>query len=458
MVSRWRLGDVAEIIMGQSPPGETYNEREDGLPFFQGVADFNYRHPSPRIFCTHPSRIAHPGDILLSVRAPIGRVNVADRECAIGRGLSIIRPRNRKDARFIEFALRYLEPYWHAVEGGGSVFGNATKSDLEELPIPWLENENDRRAIAHILGTLDDKIELNRRMNETLEQMARAIFKSWFVDFDLIIENALRAGNPIPNVFAEKAARRRELLSRAESEGRDTIFPKHIADLFPDRFVDSELGPIPAGWRAGRINDILGDLVSGARPKGGAIEDGVPSIGAENVIGLGKYDFSKEKYVPKEFYEQLRSRGADVRPGDVLIYKDGAQIGRKTYVDCWFPHEHCAVNEHVFILRAKEIGMRRYVFFWLDQEWMTAEIIGLNSNSAQPGINQKGVRQLPILLPGQEIIATYDSLIVPMLSRLFTNCHESRALTALRDSLLPKLMSGEIRLADADRFFVERGS
>lgn len=102
------LGDVAEIIMGQSPPGETYNERGDGLPFFQGVADFNYRHPTPRVYCSAPSRVAQPGDILLSVRAPIGRVNVADRKCAIGRGLSIIRPRNREDARYLEFSLRAL--------------------------------------------------------------------------------------------------------------------------------------------------------------------------------------------------------------------------------------------------------------------------------------------------------------------------------------------------------------
>jgi len=78
MAGEVQLGEVAEIIMGQSPPGETYNEDGDGLPFFQGVADFNYRHPTPRVFCTVPSRIALPGDILLSVRAPIGRVNAAD--------------------------------------------------------------------------------------------------------------------------------------------------------------------------------------------------------------------------------------------------------------------------------------------------------------------------------------------------------------------------------------------
>jgi type I restriction enzyme S subunit len=120
----------------------------------------------------------------LSVRTPIGRVNVADRTCAIGRGLTIIRPKAQKDGRYLEFVLRTLEPTWHLIEGGGSVFGNATRRDLQTLRIPWHENACERRAIAHILGTLDDKIEVDRGMSQTLEAMARALFKSWFVDFE----------------------------------------------------------------------------------------------------------------------------------------------------------------------------------------------------------------------------------------------------------------------------------
>ena len=185
MRGKWRevhLGDVAEIVMGQSPPGSTYNESGDGLPFFQGVKDFGYRNPTPRVFCSRPSRVAQPGDILFSVRAPIGRVNIADRECTIGRGLSIIQPRDKAGSRYIEFALRYLEPTWQAIEGGGSVFGNATRQDVELLSLTWPDEVSDRRIIAEVLGSLDDKIELNRRMNATLESMAKAVFRQWFVE------------------------------------------------------------------------------------------------------------------------------------------------------------------------------------------------------------------------------------------------------------------------------------
>jgi len=286
------------------------------------------------------------------------------------------------------------------------------------------------------LGTLDDKIELNRRMSETLEAMARALFKSWFVDFDPVrakMEGRWQRGQSLPGL------------------------PAHLYDLFPDRLVDSELGEIPEGWEVGTLGQVLGELVSGARPKGGAAQEGVPSVGAENVIGLGRYDFSREKYVPRDFFNELQRKGAAVRPGDVLLYKDGAQIGRKTYFDCGFPHEQCAVNEHVFIVRAKHAHYQRYLFFWLDQDWMTQEIISLNSNSAQPGINQQGVRALPLLKPPDAMVQAFDRLSKKLTDRLFAACHESRTLSALRDALLPKLIRGEIRVKDAERFLEERG-
>ena len=302
-----------------------------------------------------------------------------------------------------------------------------------EVPLPALLAQ---RAIAHILGTLDEKIELNRRMSETLEQLARALFKAWFVDFEPVrakMEGRWRRGESLPGL------------------------PAHLYDLVPDRLVHSELGEIPEGWRVARLGDVLAELVSGGRPKGGAAVDGVPSIGAENVIGLGKYDFSKEKYVPREFFEELQRKGSAVRPGDVLLYKDGAQIGRKSFFDCGFPHPECAINEHVFILRCKRPYWQRYLFFWLDQDWMTQEIISLNSNSAQPGINQQGVRSLAILKAPDPVVEAFDHLSKPLTERLFAACIESRTLAALRDALLPKLISGELRVRDAERFLEERG-
>lgn len=297
-------------------------------------------------------------------------------------------------------------------------------SDLESLEVLWRPLP-EQRAIAHILGALDDKIELSWRMNETLEAIARALFKSWFVDFDPV---------------------------RAKAEDCDPGLPKPLADLFPERFLDSELGDIPEEWEVGRLENVLAELVSGGRPKGGAVEEGVPSVGAENINGLGRYDFSKEKYVPRGFFDELRRKSSAVRPGDVLLYKDGAHIGRKTYFDCGFPHPECAINEHVFILRSKHPRTQRYLFFWLDQEWMTKKIISLNSNSAQPGINQGGVRSLPVLVSPSPIMDAFDRLTAPLTDRIFKSCIENQTLAAVRDALLPKLVSGDLRVRDAEKF------
>jgi type I restriction enzyme, S subunit len=343
----------------------------------------------------------------------------------LGQRMVLIRPKpDTADFRFLRYWLNSPVMASH-IQGyrDGSVAERLNLPTIRALPV-ILPPLHQQRAIAHILGTLDEKIELNRRMNETLEAMARAIFKSWFVDFDPV---------------------------RAKAEGRDPGLPRQLTDLFPDSMEESELGEIPRGWRAGRLDDLLADLVSGARPRGGAVEEGIPSIGAENVIGLGQYDFSKEKFVPWEFFQQLKNRGAVVRPGDVLLYKDGAQIGRKTYFDSDFPHSECAINEHVFILRANRPEEQRFLFFWLDQAWMTHEIISLNSNSAQPGINQPGVRGLPVLIPPDDVIDGFDHQARDLTRRLFGCCKESRTIAFVRDTLLPKLISGELRVKDAER-------
>lgn len=281
----------------------------------------------------------------------------------------------------------------------------------------------EQRGIAHILGALDDKIERNQRMNDTLEEMVRAIFKDWFIDF-----------GPV----------------RAKIESRESRLPKDIANLFPDRMVETEVGEFPIEWKHGTLDERLESVTSGQRPRGGAIASGIPSVGAENVIGLGKYDFSREKYIPHAFFGKLKDRGCDVRNGDVLLYKDGAHIGRITYFDCGFPHAKCAVNEHVLILRMTNSIEQRYLYLWLDQEFMTREIVSLNSNSAQPGISQSGVRTLSFLYPGSRIVEKFDDLVGDMFDKILANSKESLQLSALREALLPRLMSGELRMSDAD--------
>jgi len=367
--------------------------------------------------------------ILITARGTVGAICMLAEPMAFNQTCYGLVAMRNTDPAYLYYALKAsLSDI--ATISYGTVFNTITMSSFDALKIPQPPLP-EQRAIAHILGTLDDKIELNRRMNETLEQIARAIFKSWFVDFEPVrakMSGRWKKGESLPGL------------------------PAHLWDLFPDRLVPSELGDIPEGWKAGTIKDVLSELVTGSRPKGGAVVTGVPSIGAENIIGLGRYDYSKEKYIPEEFFNQLKSRKANVHNGDVLLYKDGAYIGRKTYFDFSFPHETCAINEHVFILRTRTPWLQRYLFLWLDLPAITQEIIALNSSSAQPGINKAGVNGIPLLLPLDEIVNKFDQIVKPMFDRIFKNCLESRSLSSLRNLLLPKLIGGAIRLNNIEKF------
>ncbi|HOJ70256.1 MAG TPA: restriction endonuclease subunit S [Syntrophorhabdaceae bacterium] len=445
MVNEWRevrLGEIAEIIMGQSPPGETYNHSGEGLPFFQGVADFGYRHPTPRVYCTAPSRIAYPGDILLSVRAPIGRVNVVDKECSIGRGLSIVRPRHSADARYIEFVLRYLEPQWHKIEGGGSVFGNATRDDLERLHIPWFESESDRCAIAHILGTLDDKIELNRRMSQTLEEMARALFKAWFVDFEPVrakMEGRWKRGKSLPGLPGTGG------FGTGEFETR----PYPYADLFPDLLVDSELGEIPEGWEIRKLSDLCSTQYGYTAS---AVDE---QIGPKflRVTDINKQNWIEWDNVPHCEIDSDAKQAYALEIGDLVVARM-ADPGKSAIIE---DDIDAVFASYLVRLKTRSLAHSYYVYGFLKSELYAEYAEGARSGSVQANMNARVIVGASLVVPPTKVMEQFLRAVLPLRQRLASNVHESHTLATLRDTLLPKLISSELRVKDAERFLKERG-
>lgn len=178
---RWvRLGDISDIISGQSPTSDNYRDKPEGLPFYQGKTDFGLRNPTARVWCVAPKKIAMPGDILISVRAPVGPTNMADVECCIGRGLAIIRCKKNVNAHFVLSFLKFAEEKISQI-GTGSVFDSINRNDLLnfEILLPPLAEQ---KAIAEVLSSLDDKIDLLHRQNRTLEDMAQTLFRQWFIE------------------------------------------------------------------------------------------------------------------------------------------------------------------------------------------------------------------------------------------------------------------------------------
>jgi type I restriction enzyme S subunit len=259
--------------------------------------------------------------------------------------------------------------------------------------------------IVDILSSLDDKIAINRRICENLEAQAQALFKNWFVDFA-----------PFKN----------------------------------GKFVESELGMIPEGLIYKRIEDMPHTLETGKRPAGGVkgIDNGVPSIGAENIKGLGCYDFSKTKFVTKEFAASMR-RGI-IKGYELLIYKDGGKPGyfipNFAIFGEGYPYEEMCLNEHVFKLDFENKGYSLFAYFFFKTKHIMSYLNAQGGKAAIPGINSKDIEA--ILMPSYEnkCVRAYCDEMGEVLTQILTLSKASSRLSTLRDTLLPKLMSGQIKI------------
>ena len=257
-----------------------------------------------------------------------------------------------------------------------------------------------QQEIAGILSSLDAKIETNNKLNEKLEEMAQSIFKSWFVDFE----------------------------------------------PFKDQpFHETELGMIPEGWEVCYLGDFINEIETGKREKGGAINYGIPSIGAEKIERISYYDFSSEKYISWDFYNNLKK--GKIKDCDVLLYKDGAYTGKSTMFIDNFPYKECAINEHVFILRTNKKRYQSFLYLFLNQKKIKELIHSLaSSKAAQPGLNQKEISSVMFIKPSEDILNNFENMIFPLLKHIVHNLKENQRLASLRDTLLPRLMSGEIKV------------
>ena len=276
-----------------------------------------------------------------------------------------------------------------------------------EFQIPPLPEQ---KAIAEVLSSLDDKIDLLHRQNITLEQITETIFRQWFVDFE---------------------------------------FPNGVEQTYKlsgGTFQSSELGLIPLNWRVGQIMDLISILETGGRPKGGVGQytSGIPSIGAENVKGIGKYDYSKTKYIPEEYFKAMNKGILTNR--DILVYKDGGTPGtfipHFSLVGEGFPYESMAINEHVFRVITKESYQQNYLFLWLNTKLVISELGERGTGAAIPGINSTEFKETVLLLPEDDILKMFNEQVEPLIHKILKNSCSIRTLEKMRNTLLPKLMSG----------------
>jgi len=352
-------------------------------------------------------------DVILSRRCNPGETAFVPSgfEGALGQNLVLLRSDGQKV--FLPF-LRWLvrSPYWWEQVGTfinvGAVFDSLKCADIPnfQLPIPPLDEQ---KAIAHILGTLDDKIELNQQMNQTLEAIARALFKSWFIDFDPV---------------------------RAKLDGRQPAgMDAETAALFPAEFEDSALGKIPKGWKVGALGEEF-KITMGQSPPGStynAIGDGLPFY-------QGRSDFGF-RYPSLRVFCNAPTRFAET--GDTLV-SVRAPVG-----DINMAHQKCCIGRGVAAIRHKQ-GSRSYSYYSmrsLSEHFAKFEAEG----TVFGAISKQDFLKILYLVPPQNLVSKFEELAYSLDQKVEIQEEQSFNLTSMRDALLPKLLSGEIRVQDAEK-------
>jgi len=444
---RWgALIEIADVVMGQSPAGSACNQIGEGIPLLNGPTEFGGRYPSPTQYTTDPRKFAETGDLLFCVRgSTTGRMNWADQNYAIGRGLGAIRHKTDLSCQpFVRAVIEYSLPNLLA-EATGSTFPNVSRDQILKLRTP-IFSATDQKAIAHILGTLDDKIELNRQMNETLESMAQALFKSWYVDFDPVIDNALAAGNEIPEPLQQRAEMRKALGDQRKP------LPPEIQSLFPDRFVfTEEMGWVPEEWCYKCADDVACVGIGKTPPRKESqwfSEEPNGNFTWVSIKDLGlkaAYINDSSEYLIPEAVERFNVR---VVPTGSVLLSFKLTLGRVAIAK-----KQLTTNEAIAHFRDLKNGLNtEYMYLYL--KLFDYNSLGSTSSIAT-AINSKIIKAMPVLCPKESVLDAFKELTIDWFNRLQLIQAEKDNLEHLRDTLLPKLLSGELRIPDAEKQVAE---
>lgn len=423
-----KLSDVADLKGGfafksgdYSPEGHfilrTVNIRTDGRITREGAVFI----PDGLVPEYERFQLQDQDTLFVMVGATLGKVGYvtdADLPALLNQNMWVIRSTDheRADPRFLNYWFQQVVGETLAW-ASGSARGFVRRDDYRNLGFPDTPL-SEQKAIAHILGSLDDKIELNRKVNATLEAMAQALFKSWFVDFDPVIDNALAAGKPIPEALAPRAEIRRKV-----QQEQPELFNRY-AELFPSAFIETdELGPVPAGWQLARLSQLL-EVKYGKDHK-------KLSDGETPVYGSGGL---------------MRHAEASLYEGESVLIPRKGTLSNILYLD-----EEFWTVDTMFYTIPKIQSVAKYCYYHLK----SLDFASMNVGSAVPSMTTKVLNDLPILRPDKAALQHFDGLIASYFHKSEQNNQESQTLTKLRDTLLPKLISGELRVSEAEQITQE---
>lgn len=387
MNTTWRtttLGEVADVVMGQSPPSSSYNFDGNGLPFYQGVVDFGEKYAATNQYTSQPQKIAESGDVLFSVRAPVGRVNIVRARSSIGRGNAAMRMKNGAQ-EYLYYLLLANEKNFRK-RSSGTVFDSISGAELKQLPVIVPSREDEQRSIAAVLSSLDDKIELLRKQNETLEQIAQAIFD----------------------------------------------------ERFTSKTINGEL---PEGWKIVRLTEVA-DVAIGRTPPRKEKEwfSMNPAhhkwVSIKDLGNCGVYVDTSSEYLTPEAVQRFR---VPLIPKGTVVVSFKLTVGRVAIAT-----EDMYSNEAIAHIKTDKLPVEYTYLYFKNFDYSR---LGSTSSIAT-AVNSESIRGMEILVPNVEALNEFTKNVMPLFQKILLNTQNIRTLAVARDALLPKLVSGELRVSN----------
>jgi len=379
------LGEVAEIIMGQSPNGESYNQHNNGVPFYQGITEFNDKYVGIKTYTNQPTKVVEKNTILFSVRAPVGKVNFTKHKACIGRGNAGLRMKNNQQ-EFLYFLLKQNERVF-LNNTTGTVFDSISGVDLRSFKIVIPENESEQRVIAAVLSSLDDKIELLRKQNKTLESIAEALFREWFVeDGQLKIDSG---------EWKEKS------LGEVTDIGIGRTPPRKEKEWFSLNSKDNK-------W-----------------------------VSIKDLGGCGAFILNTSEFLTNK---AVNSFNIPVIPKDTVVLSFKMTVGRVAITG-----EDMLSNEAIahFRFNANTPISKEYLYMFLKS--YNYEQLG-STSTIVTSVNSRMIKDIVIPIPDKETMLKFNRIAEEIFRKIRNSQIQISTLSSLRDTFLPKLMKGEIRV------------
>ena len=441
MANEWRqttLDQLGRIVTGKTPPSSRPGNFGGDIPFIT-PSDFDDGRLISKTMRSlsqegikRVSGIRIPGGsvIVSCIGSDMGKAAIAAHDSVTNQQVNSIIVNSGHDPLFLYYNLSARKSeIQRAASGSAQPILNKTSFGQLQILLPPRKEQS---AIAQILGTLDDKIEMNRRKNETLEAIARAVFKSWFVDFDPV---------------------------HAKAEGRDTGLPKEIADLFPNSLVNSALGEIPKGWRMLPLAECV-DAARGLSYKGSGLSDsGLPMHNLNSIYEGGGYKHEGIKHYEGDYRPHHVARAGDLIVANTEQGHNRLLIGYAAIVPARFDGESL-FSHHIYRVRPRSSSglTPDYLCHLLNTSVMHDTVSGYANGTTVNMLPIDGLQSPFVVVPPSVIVRAFDGFAEAARKRHGEMMDESRTLAALRDTLLPRLISGVIRVRNAERMVAEVGS